>query len=233
MSKSDAPPAYTSYQHACVSLNMSDRLRLMRFPPTIIELVRQAILDSWPRGINKEKQETDFYEFKLHGNPWWGQGDEAVPARSLMIHVLSGLHNKGWFLLSSTDVSKKALDKDCLIFQLGPVPSLTSFFSVSFDDYDKLRLISAPAELIPAVQKTLGQESIQREEWRDGGNAYQFKLRGNPWISNGEDATNTRLKLLSLLDCFVKYGWKLHASIDISQGHEGRDADSWFLRRDT
>jgi hypothetical protein len=25
----------------------------------------------------------------------------------------------------------------------------------------------------------------------------------------------------------------LHASIDISQGHEGRDTDSWFLRRET
>ncbi|CAF0821383.1 unnamed protein product [Adineta ricciae] len=232
MSTSDAPPAYTPFQHACVSLNMSDRLRLIRFPPAIIDIVRQAIIESWSRGIHKEKQEADFYEFKLHGNPWWGQGEEAVPSRTLVIYVLSALHNRGWFLLSSTDISKKALDKDCLIFQLGPPPKQTSFFSVAFDDYDKLRLINVPPELIPAVRQSLGQEIIQREEWRDGGHAYQFKLRGNPWISNGEDATNTRLRLLSLLDCFIQYGWVLHASIDISQGHEGRDVDSWFLRRD-
>lgn len=73
-----------SYQHACVSLNMSDRLRLMRFPSAMISVIRQAIVASWPRGLHKEKQETDFYEFKLQGNPWWGQGDEAVSSRVLM-----------------------------------------------------------------------------------------------------------------------------------------------------
>ncbi len=87
MSKIDlveAPPAYTSYQHACVTLNMSDRLRLIRFPSKIIDIVREAITTSWPRGLNKEKQEVDFYEFKLYGNPWWGQADEAVSSRILM-----------------------------------------------------------------------------------------------------------------------------------------------------
>ena len=37
-------------------------------------------------------------------------------------------------------------------------------------------MIGAPTELIEAVQQTLGQDSIQREEWRDDGAAYQFKL---------------------------------------------------------
>jgi hypothetical protein len=80
----EAPPAYTSYQHACMTLNMSDRLRLIRFPPRIIDVIRQAITKSWPRGLNKEKQDIEFYEFKLYGNPWWGQGDEAVSSRILM-----------------------------------------------------------------------------------------------------------------------------------------------------
>jgi hypothetical protein len=73
-------------------------------------------------------------------------------------------------------VSKKQLDKDTLIFVLGIPPLQTAFFSVSFNDYDKLRLIGVPPELIPAVQQTLGLANIQKEEWRDGGAAYQFKL---------------------------------------------------------
>lgn len=81
---SDAPPAYTSYQHAGVTLNMSDRLRLIRFPATIVDVVRQAIITSWPRGLHKEKEDIEFYEFKLHGNPWWGQGDESALSRVLM-----------------------------------------------------------------------------------------------------------------------------------------------------
>ena len=57
--------------------------------------------------------------------------------------------------------------------------------------------------------------------------------RGNPWMAYGEETITTQLMMLSLLDCFSTFGWKLHASIDISQGHEGRDTDSWFLYRDS
>ncbi len=41
----------------------------------------------------------------------------------------------------------------------------------------------------------------------------------------------SRMKLLALLDCFTVFGWQLHASIDMSTGHEGRDTDTWFFRR--
>ncbi len=80
----DGSPAYKSYHHTCVILNMSDRLRLIRFPLKIIDVIREAIIISWPRGLNKEKQDIDFYEFKLHGNPWWSQRTEAVSSRILM-----------------------------------------------------------------------------------------------------------------------------------------------------
>ena len=92
------------------------------------------------------------------------------------LSVLSALHHQGWYLLASTDVSKKEADKDTLIFQLGIPPPPTSFFAVSFNEWDKLRLIGAPPELISAVQQALGLNSIQREEWVYSGKAYQFKL---------------------------------------------------------
>lgn len=59
-----------------------------------------------------------------------------------------------------------------------------------------------------------------------------FYRRGNPWISSGEESIHSRIKLLSLLDCLSRFGWKLYASIDMSKGHEGRDTDTWFFRRD-
>jgi hypothetical protein len=90
--------------------------------------------------------------------------------------VLSALHHNGWYLLTSTDVSKKQADKDTLIFQLGVPPPTTSFFAVSFNEGDKLRLIGAPHELISAVQQTIGASAIQREEWIYSQTAYQFKL---------------------------------------------------------
>jgi hypothetical protein len=90
MSKKDSnypiepPPAYSLHQHACITLNSNDCFRLIRFPAAITHVIRQAIIASWPRGIQREKDYVDAYEFKLYGTPWWGQGDEAVPSRILM-----------------------------------------------------------------------------------------------------------------------------------------------------
>ncbi|CAF0797145.1 unnamed protein product [Adineta steineri] len=163
--------------------------------------------------------------------PWYGQGAEAVESRFMMMSVLSALHHQGWYLLMSTDISKKQADKDSLIFQLGTPPPPTSFFSVSFNELDKLRLISAPPELISAVQQIIGTSEIQREEWVYSQTAYQFKLRGHPWLGSGEEAVTSRIKLLSLLDCFASYGWQLHATVDMSLGHDGSETDTWFFRR--
>ncbi|UJR08572.1 hypothetical protein I4U23_012831 [Adineta vaga] len=228
----EMPPTYSRHQHACIMLSSSDKLRLLRFPSTIIDVLRQAIMNGWSKGIQRERTYENTYEFKLHGNPWWGQGNEAVPSRMLMTHILAALYNYGWYLLASADISKSKYDKDSLIFQLGVCPTPTLFFSVSFNEYDKLRLICAPPELIPAVQQALGRGYIQREGWRDRGAAYQFKLRGTPWLSSSTEGIHCRMKLLALLDCFTAFGWKLYASVDISEGYKGQDTDSWFLRRE-
>lgn len=63
---------------------MTDRLRLIRFPQAIIGVVRQALLSSWPRGLQNERYYAGAYEFKLRGNPWRGQWVEAVESRIMM-----------------------------------------------------------------------------------------------------------------------------------------------------
>ncbi len=90
--------------------------------------------------------------------------------------MLSALYNHGWYLLTSTDISKKQFDKDSLIFQQGTRPCQTAFFSISFNEYNKLRLIGIPPELIAAVRQCFNTYGILREEWLKGGTAYQFKL---------------------------------------------------------
>ncbi len=81
---SQSPSSYSVHQHACITLNWTDRLRLIRFPLAIIDVVRQAILVSWRRGLQNEKLCAGAYEFKLSGNPWVGQGVEAVESRTMM-----------------------------------------------------------------------------------------------------------------------------------------------------
>lgn len=90
--------------------------------------------------------------------------------------VLSALYHQGWYLLTSTDISKRDLDRDTLVFQHGVRPAETPFFIVSFNEGDKLRLIGAPTELISAARQAIGSSLIQREEWIYSRTAYQFKL---------------------------------------------------------
>jgi hypothetical protein len=78
------PPSYALHQHACLTLNRTDRIRLIRFPPAIIDVIRHAIQVSWRRGLQDEKSYAGAYEFKLASNPWMGQGCEAVESRFLM-----------------------------------------------------------------------------------------------------------------------------------------------------
>ncbi|CAF1102777.1 unnamed protein product [Rotaria sordida] len=232
------------HHHACLTLNRTDRLRLIRFPTTIISVVRQAILSSWHRGLQNEKHYAGAYQFKLYGNPWLGQGREAVD-----MSVLSALHHHGWYLVMATDVSKKQEDKDLLIFRAGIPPQPTSFFAVSFNERNKLRLIGAPYKVISAVQETIGTSRIQYEDWIYSETAYQFKLYvtllflfsdphkfvtcrcGYPWTADGYETVTSRMIILDLLDCFTSLGWQLHASINMSTSYDGCHTDTWFFRR--
>lgn len=83
----------------------------------------------------------------------YGYGAEAVPARRLVVHVLHALAAVGWHLHATADLSKKSYDKDTLIFQQGQ-PRQRYFFSMSFNESDKIRIIDAPS---PAVTQAFQQ----------------------------------------------------------------------------
>ncbi|KZV92012.1 hypothetical protein EXIGLDRAFT_718798 [Exidia glandulosa HHB12029] len=235
-STSGSMPAIRN-QYACLTLNMSDLLRCISFPDATIGLIRETINNSWPRGIQGERDYYGAHEFKLKGNPWYGQVAEAVPSRQLMCALLSALYHAGWQLVASTDVTKKSYDKDSLFFRSATIPSPCTFFAASFNEGDKLRLINAPPNVINAVKQILGG-AIQREEWKVPNVAYQFKMHGYPWYANGSDTVTTRVLLLNILDALAAYGWELHATVDMSTGSggsesrsAGQDTDSWFLKK--
>ncbi|KAL0953153.1 hypothetical protein HGRIS_004416 [Hohenbuehelia grisea] len=155
-SSSEAPPPGFRTAFACLSMNSHDRLRLIQFSQHDIAIVRAAILQAWPKGIQDERNYHGAHEFKLRGYPWSGQGDEAVPSRQLMISVMASLYNAGWVLTASTDISKKQLDKDACLFRFqAPPPPPCQWFAISFNRGDRLRLIGAPEEVIAPFKQML------------------------------------------------------------------------------
>ena len=93
--------------------------------------------------------------------PGSGQGDDAVPARLLMCAVLSTLHAAGWILAFSTDISKKELDKDTLIFKKSAYVEPSIWCSISFNRSDRLRIIGAAGHgMISDIRKS------DKKDWR-------------------------------------------------------------------
>lgn len=99
----------TSLPHFCISLNETDKIRLINAPKDMPDLMRQLILNTWSRGIQEEKQYFESYQFKLNGSPWisYDYGNEYLQARCMMTVLLSNLMERGWRVVTSADVSAK------------------------------------------------------------------------------------------------------------------------------
>ncbi|GAA5999705.1 hypothetical protein JCM10207_005873 [Rhodosporidiobolus poonsookiae] len=222
---------------AALHLARSDRIRLVGFPQGVQGYVREAVHRAWPREIQQEGQyDAVSYEFKLRGNPWSGFGDEAVHSRRLMAHLLAALASSGWHLAASVDLSKKGYDKDTLLFRSGPAVQ-RQFFSVSFNQADKVRIIDWPSEVVKnafdQAVRAAWPPGIQEAKQKSVGGAYQLKLRGNPWWSSmGSEINQARLMVCSILSALDACGYELAGSVDMSVGggdNGSADLDTWFF----
>jgi hypothetical protein len=148
----DDPPAYattavasssTSNQtrFASISLHREDTLRFLRFPPELVSIYRQTITGVWKKGIQSECPYAGSHEVKLRGNPWHGVS-EPIDARRLICALLGTMHTQGWVLTLNTDVSKKVLEKDTLLFRYQyPAPAECEWASIAFSNIDRVKFI--------------------------------------------------------------------------------------------
>lgn len=142
----NSTPGLTSLSHFTISLNKHDTLRLIGIPDSLVSAVRDTIKTSWSRGIQAESRYFGSWEFKLHGNPWWASGAEAVDSRYLVLKLIGCLQQYGWTVAASIDSSRKLSDKSALLFKLTE-PRQSQVFCVSLNETDKLRLINVPDDI--------------------------------------------------------------------------------------
>ncbi|KAF9293775.1 hypothetical protein BKA57DRAFT_462270 [Linnemannia elongata] len=239
-SKLPAPHYLQSPRVCCITLNEGDKLRLIGVPNELVPHVRAGIIRSWGK-IQREQNYSGAHEFKMSGNPWWGYGDDHVPARRLIVEVVRTMARQGWNLVQSADVSKKENDKDSLFFETVDPNSIVGadlmqvdMFSVSFGSRDKLRVIDPPSLDVVAVVRqainTQWRSGISREEESKG--VAMFKLNGYPWYPQAEETVYSRMMLSQLLANLRALGYKLYTSVDISAGgSESQDTETWIFRR--
>ncbi|KAF9897589.1 hypothetical protein BX616_005313, partial [Lobosporangium transversale] len=162
-----APPHHSSgaLRVCCITLNETDKIRLIGTPPELANPIRQAIVRAWGR-IQKESDYAGAHQFKLLGNPWSARGNEGVLSRRLVVDILKTMAQHGWTLIQSADVSRKEYEKDSLFFEssalqpvdVGPI----DMFAISLNRTDRIRLIDAPSEFRDIVRQAI------KTQWKLG-----------------------------------------------------------------
>jgi len=225
-----------------MQLGRSDRLVLYNPPPGVKEITRDSLAAAWPRGVQKEYEWPFGCEFKMRGNPWWGEGVQAVEARRFVGYFLAQMFANGYLLTASIDCSARHMDKDTWIFTpMGerPPPGSFNMCVMSTNESDKLRVIDEPANsgITTQLRSSLlrARFKIQRErEYTQG--CHEFKVQGNPWSTSGygwSGSTRGSQMVLTVLEDLGKLGWHLYTTTDISTGNdEGQfEKDTWVLVR--
>ncbi|RNA31790.1 hypothetical protein BpHYR1_049176 [Brachionus plicatilis] len=213
----------------CLSLNSSDKIRILS-PENLYEMIKNCVLNGWPKGIQRERMFGLSYEIKLFGNPWtdWSRdSSDSYNIPILVLEIMRNLFKNGWLFVAAIDSGKRQSSLNALYFRYAPdqITKMdmenTRFFALTLNKSDRIRLHQSDQDLNALVSNqsygihSLWPRGIQRESMID--HALEFKLAGNPWDSHASEAVESRLLLNSLFNLFARYGWNLYATCDLTK----------------
>ena len=96
---------------ACLTINESDKLRFINFPPDVNSDLTRVVEASWPEGIHEPRRYGAAHEIKCHGYPWRTSHSGKDSSRRLLRRVFEELYDRGWVLQMAVDISNKIGDK--------------------------------------------------------------------------------------------------------------------------
>lgn len=226
-----------------ISLNGTDKMRLISAPTEVISTIEGVINDFWHRGLQDSKVKEGCHQFKLKGNPWWTHGEETVESRFLIGNLIAKMKSIGWEVLGTLDVSRKLQDKSVFVFRQC-APEVKPYAVLSFHETDKIRFqTNSPSSehLTSSIEKVLEfADKIQSKS--EYGRATQWKINGRPFSGSYGRGAEQRLMihlLSKVLSFFKDEGWRVVASADVSaKYHKDKnsqyplDNHSWFFLQD-
>ncbi|KAB8215047.1 hypothetical protein BDV33DRAFT_181491 [Aspergillus novoparasiticus] len=239
--KAQLQDEYTRSKYGLISFSGYDRVRLMRFPESIVALVSETLQKHWPKGIQKVKAYYESTEFKLRGNPFeHGDDDEKVALRNAILGLLDALAREGWGVhpaaggLGRIGNYKSLGQKDSLIFKR-QAPQQLSWMCISFDSDDLMHLINAPSELALSLVAVFGDRIKNCNQDLVTG-AFEVKFQRKLWSKYSEEgAVMSRVAILDVLQCLEGQGFTLCSSLDIDYGNGGEvyksSGETWFCCR--
>ena len=100
----------------CLSLNDTDKFRLINMPPHLVDIFKQILLSRWSKGIQEEKLINlsfgSVLQLMLKGWPWAGLNNDAHHIRSFLCSIFEAFAVQGWRVFIAGDVCAKYDDDD-------------------------------------------------------------------------------------------------------------------------
>ena len=214
-----------------ISLNRSDRMRLIKVKEDVISRIRQVIESIWaPEKIQKEKEWHGSWEFKLAGIPWHSSSDDSIKARYLILKVMEAMREMSWHVVAAINMSRRGGSKSVLFFQKAQRRT-DSICCLALADKDKFRLINMQPDMVELCKRTVlsrwgeGYES-EKEKELPFGKVWQMKLFCEPWRGGiRNDTIHAKSIICHVIEEFYKKGWRLYVCGDVSS--------EWIEKDDT
>jgi len=176
----------------------------------------------------------------VRGNPWSGYDGDFIPARKMVLTILTELEvNLGFRLHRAVGVNNEVVPLSFLTFQKGMenVSKGVEYVGLALNRTDRIAFLSAgtrdantTSQIIdPALQSEIHAaiervwpRGIQGHGAKGSGQkmCFEWKLRGNPWrIQRGCDSENgAALTLVStLLSVMVSHGYEVLQGVSCSK----------------
>ena len=166
----EAKPINGENNISILSLNRTDRLRLIDFDKSVSKLITQTLSCFYEKEYSTSiGKYHGAIEFKLRGSPFDCQGSKSVDSHLLICSVLQSLScDSQYDILTTIKVSDKVTSKSSFIMtqrsnsiadevtiEKKVKCSSARYACISFSEKNKLRLINMPAETTERIIKTV------------------------------------------------------------------------------
>ncbi len=211
-----------------MSLNQGDRIRCVEAPRDVPRHVGLAINNNWTNAarINESANLSNAVELLLGGEPWQTVRSGYVHSRMYICKILEKMMSVGWKVQLGIDLSRVESDKTVMLFNRC-APINAPVFCISLNEKNKIRIISAPQNVIDALRAEIQRTwllGIAKEKACE--EYYKIRLNGKPWTYNneGRDGAHARIMLCYLLKVCAQLGWYVTLSADISAKYKTNDS---------
>merc|ERR1712110_1119670 len=216
---SERPPAKV----VCVAPGWEDTIVLLNHRESVKNMVKNAIKDAWPSGIQREEDREvlghTVHNIKMNGHPWWAS--EANVDNNRIINIIVGNLSKINLRLVGGINIKGGTDS---LFFIEDPGSHAQLSSISLCQMNRLRLVDCKEES-ESIRQAITNSGfrIKDESVRD--HHAKMRLNGSPWRCSGAEAVQSRQLVARISEAMLQRGWAFTDAIDISR----RDDDKSML----